>query len=267
MGTYLNTPIKEVITRFPEVGKILEEYRIGCVPCSAGSCLLKDIIAVHNLSEEDDRVIMARISRVIYPDREIEVPQTVRRTGNKTKELKYSPPMRQLVDEHVLIKKWLALIPEVLEGLKMESAEDRQLLLDGVDFIRSYADKFHHAKEEDILFGYFDEELDILKTMMEDHTTARGHAKAVADAVEERDKQKVVTHLKAYGELLAEHIRKEDEILYPWMDRGFSTKAVGELFSKFQEVDRASGKEVTERCVRFVKRVEESIRNRKEETK
>ena len=42
----------------------------------------------------------------------------------------------------------------------------------------------------------------------------------------------------AYRELLTEHIRKEDEILYPWMDNQLSTHQVGELFSKFDAVDR-----------------------------
>jgi len=37
--------------------------------------------------------------------------------------------------------------------------------LDGVDFIRSYADKYHHAREEEILFKYFDEDMAILKVM------------------------------------------------------------------------------------------------------
>ena len=49
MEKYLHSPIKEIITKFPEVGRILEEYNIGCVPCTVGSCLLKDIVAIHNL--------------------------------------------------------------------------------------------------------------------------------------------------------------------------------------------------------------------------
>ena len=39
-------------------------------------------------------------------------------------------------------------------------------------------------------------------------------------------------------DLLTEHIRKEDEILYPWMDSQLTTRQVGELFSKFDEIDR-----------------------------
>jgi hemerythrin-like domain-containing protein len=267
MEIYLNTPVKEVIARFPEVGRILEAYQIGCVSCSAGSCLLKEIIGVHNLSGEDEQVIMARIAGVIYPDRDVPIPETAATAAKKTKAFKYSPPVKQLVDEHVLIKKWIALIPEVLESLDIDSSDGRQLLLDGVDFIRSYADRFHHAKEEDILFGYFGETREILKAMLDDHEKGRAHARAVAEGVERRDKDQIAEHLQAYGELLSEHIRKEDEILYPWMDRELTVKQVGELFSKFAEVDRASGQEVTERCFRFVTRVEETLKERKEKTK
>ncbi len=184
---------------------------------------------------------MARVAEVIYPDKEIKIPTTKRKTEAKPAEIKYSPPMKKLVDEHVLIKRWVALIPKVVENLDLESEEGRQLVLDGIDFIRSYADKYHHAKEEEILFKYFDEDLDILKVMHEDHTQARGHVKAILEAIDRKDKTAISKHLTAYGELLTEHIRKEDDILYPWMDRNFSTKQIGELFSKFNEIDEQMG--------------------------
>ena len=263
--SYLNSPIKEVITTFPRVGQILEEYEIGCAPCSVGSCLLKDIIEIHHLSEEDEQLVMARIAKEIDPDREIKVPKIPRKPGTRTKELKYSPPMKKLVDEHVLIKRWIALIPQVLEHLDVESADDLRVIQQGIDFIRSYADRFHHAKEEDILFKYFDENLDILQTMRDDHTKARNHVRALAEAVEKRDKNKIVEHLNAYRELLAEHIKKEDEILYPWMDRGLSTKQVGELFSKFNKADETIGNGVTERFNQFVIDVEKKIQKSKQE--
>lgn len=265
MESYLNTPIKEVITKFPGVGQVLEEYGIGCVPCSVGTCLLKDIIEIHNLSEEDEQSVMARISKEIYPDREVNVPKIPRKPGIKARELKYSPPLKKLVDEHVLIKRWIALIPQVLESLEVDSADDLRNIEQGIDFIRSYADRFHHAKEEEILFKYFDGNLDILKSMLEDHTKARGHVKALAEAVEGREKKKIIEHLNAYGRLLTEHIKKEDEILYPWMDRGLTTKQVGELFSRFSEVDEASGSGVMERCRQFIVQAEEKFQKSKQE--
>ena len=267
METYLNTPIKEVISKFPKVGEILEEYEIGCVPCTVGSCLLKDIIEIHNLSEEDEQEVLVRVAKVIYPDRNIKIPKIERKAKTRSKEIRYSPPMKKLVDEHVLIQRWIALIPQVLEHLDVESPEDLKIISEGADFIRSYADKFHHAKEEDILFKYFDENLDVLKTMLEDHTKGRGHVKALIEAVEKKNKKGIVEHLNAYRELLTEHIKKEDEILYPWMDRNLSVKEVGELFSKFNDVDEISGNGVTERCRAFVIKVEEKVQTPKKEVR
>ena len=90
---------------------------------------------------------MARIAKAIRPDQDIKIPAVEKSTGTQPRELKYSPPMKKLVDEHVLIKRWIALIPEVVKTLDVESEKGRRLILDGIDMIRSYADKYHHAKE------------------------------------------------------------------------------------------------------------------------
>lgn len=266
MKEYLNAPIKEIITKFPQVGKILEEYNIGCVPCALGSCLLKDVVAIHNLPHEKVVEMMYSIEKAIYPDRDVKKP-AFKIAGQKQSlsQIKYSPPIKRLVDEHTLIKKWLELIPAVLEKIDIESKAGRQLILDGLDFIRSYADKFHHAKEEDILFGYTDKNLDIIKTILADHETARGHVKAMLEALDKADEKGVFEHLNAYKELLAEHIKKEDEILYPWIDRGLSTAQVGELFSKFDEAEGKIDKEVVERCRRFAEEAEQRIKKIKKE--
>ncbi len=261
---YMNKGIKDVISRFPAVADVLEQYNIGCAPCTEGSCLLKDIVDIHNLSPEDERALMAQIAEVIDRGGQVEATAVRRMPQAKPKDIEYSPPLRQLVDEHVLIKRWLALIPKFVESLDVESEEGRRLILAAVDFIRSYADKYHHAKEEEILFKYFDENSDILRTMHADHEKARSHVRAVLEALERRDKDAIAEHLTAYGELLAGHILKEDEILYRWMDRNLSMTQVGELFSKFAEVDEKMDKEVIDRCKTFVVRLEKEIQNPKQ---
>lgn len=240
MDEYLNQGIKDVIRQFPEVGDILNEHNIGCVPCTVGTCLLKDIINVHNIAPDEERELMARISHAVHPDQAPAAPRTERKPVPTPKQ-SYSPPMQKLVDEHVLIKRLVALIPQIMENLDVESAEGRQIVIDGVDFIRSYADRYHHAKEEDILLKYFDEGLEIIKTIREDHETGRGHVRATLQAVEDRDKEAVREHLDAYRELLTEHIEKEDGILYPWMDRNLSMTQVGELYARFNAKDEGSG--------------------------
>ncbi|MFQ5486734.1 MAG: hemerythrin domain-containing protein [Desulfobacterales bacterium] len=265
MERYLNTPIKEIITRFPKVGEILEEYNIGCVPCNVGSCLFKDIMEIHNLSEEDEQVLMRRIAKVIYPDKEVSIPKIKRKRRAGTGEITYSPPIKKLVDEHTVIKKLLALIPYIIENIDVKSKQGREIVNRSVDFIRNYADKYHHAKEEEILFKYFDENLDILDVMHQDHESARGHVRAILEALDKKDKNTVAEHLNAYQELLDEHIKKENEILYPWMDRNLSVSQVGELFAKFNEVEEAGSSEVVENCKKFVESLEEKYKNLKKE--
>jgi hemerythrin-like domain-containing protein len=240
------------------VENILNEYEIGCAPCTVGTCLLKDIVEIHNLPADREQEMMTRIAKTIYPDREIEIPQIKRKIEAETKEMKYSPPMKKLVDEHVLIKRLVALLPEIVKNLDVDSDEGRQLVIDTVEFIRFYADKYHHAKEEDILFKYFDENLDILKVMHEDHTQARSHVKAILAALERKDKTTVAKHLTAYGELLTEHIKKEDEILYPWLDKNLSDTQIGELFAKFNETDEQIGYSPA-KYEAFINRLEEKF--------
>lgn len=249
MEKYLNKGIKEIIAKFPKVVGILDEYHIGCAPCGVGSCLLKDIVEIHNLPSAEEAELMYKIEKEIYPDRDIKMP-VVNKNRKEPKDIKYSPPMKKLVDEHVLIKRFIALIPRLIENIDFET------ILKGVDFIRSYADKFHHAKEEEILFKYFDENLDILKTIHEDHETGRAHVRAIVAAVEKKDRYAIAEHLNGYKELLTEHIKKEDEILYPWMDRNLSVRQIGEIFSKFNDTDNTFG-DAPKRYEEFVVGLEE----------
>ncbi|RUA02065.1 MAG: hypothetical protein DSY89_03565 [Deltaproteobacteria bacterium] len=258
METYLNTGIKQIIDQFPEVGGILDAHGIGCAPCSVGTCLLKDIIEIHHLGEDEEKVIMAKIAAVLFPDKPIQVPAMKRKISTEPEKISYSPAIKKLMDEHVLIKRYLNLIPAILKNLDIESKEGRQLILDGVDFIRSYADKYHHAKEEDILFKYFDADHGIIKAMLEEHKQARNHVKAVLDALEHKDLDTIARRLTAYRDLLSAHIRKEDEILYPWMDKNLSIKQVGELFSRFHEADREIGYS-PEKYQALVERFEEKL--------
>jgi len=76
-----------------------------------------------------------------------------------------------------------------------------------------------------------------VKVMGEDHKMARNHVKAIVEGLECKDRQTVVYHLSAYRDLLSQHIKREDEVMLPWMDNQLSVSQVGEMFSKFLEVE------------------------------
>jgi pyruvate/2-oxoglutarate dehydrogenase complex dihydrolipoamide acyltransferase (E2) component len=189
MEALLDQAIKEVITEFPEIGAILGEYGAGCVTCAVGTCLLKDIVSIHGLSAEDEGALMARIAaapETAAPERAATTPATAVHAAPaapaaKRSRIKYSPPMLQLVDEHALIEQWVALIPGVIEAMDLRKAEDRVIVQQGIEFIRSYAEELHHAKEEGVLFAYFEGELPAIQAFRAEHDASALRAVAGAD--------------------------------------------------------------------------------------
>jgi len=239
MNTLLDKNIKEIINQFAGVEEVLTKWNIGCTGCSMGSCRLRDIIEIHNLNENDEHALFTEMAKVIFPKQNVEIPKLSRKT--KVLRKKISPPLAALIEEHVNIKKVIAKV-QLLITLDDQALIDSTTAIEqALDFIRNYADKFHHAKEEDILFKFFDANADIIKAMEEEHVAGRNFVKSVAEALKTGDVAEIRKGLKGYTDLLSEHIRKEDEILYPWMDRQLSDRDVGQLFSKFAEVDNKFG--------------------------
>ena len=259
MQEFLSTNIKEIIQQYPPVEEVLQEYDIACVTCNVGTCQLIDIIEIHDLSSEQQQAVLSRIAKIVFPDREIKIP-TIQRQPHSDK-LKLSPPVNKLVQEHVLIKRLIHFIPFLLEELKEDRQTAGALIEEGLDFIRSYADRFHHAKEEEVLFKHFDENAEIFQVMHQDHEQARSHVRQTQAALDKGDDETVSRHLLAYRELLEEHIKKEDEVLYPWIDRNLSVSQVGELYSKFTAIDGEFDDE-PKRHERYIRRLEETFQDR-----
>lgn len=257
MDQHMKTGVKQVIESFPKVGEVLERYGIACVPCTVGTCKLEDVLDIHSLPPEDEAAMMAEVEQAIYPDRQVK-PAAVRpRTkAPEPREVSYSPPVRRLVEEHTWIKRLLAVIPSLVEHMRASGEMDAELLRGALDFIRGYADRFHHMKEEDVLFDYADKEAEVIRVIYEDHDRARGHVKAAAEAIESGDVAAVCDNLLAYRALLTEHINKEDDVLYPYIDRGLSTHQVGEIFRRFEEAEGQAGEDVPAKYIRFITALE-----------
>ncbi len=238
MEKYAKQGIKDIIEAFPGVGKILEEYGIGCSPCTVGICQLKDILEIHTLAKEAEEELMRRIEAEVYSERNIAVqPRTTLNPASSGK-IAYSFPLQILVDEHKLIKRWLALIPAIVKDLDLTSATECRVIETGIDLIRSYADRLHHGKEEDILFTYFDDTADIFRVIYEDHRPARAVVQKMLVALDEKNSKALASRLLEYAVLLAEHIHKEEEVLFPWLDGRLTEEEKSELTTRFDKSDK-----------------------------
>jgi hemerythrin-like domain-containing protein len=239
MKKHLESFIKPLIDEFPQLGDILNSYGVGCTDCQVGTCKLIDIIKIHNLKEEDTQKMIRQMGEVIYKGGAFEIPEIEHEVvENKSS---FSPPIRKLVDEHVYIMKVISAMPAILDRLAADVDGTLPYIKKGIAFIKFYADGYHHAKEEDLLFEFFDNALDIIQVMFKDHDTGRNFVKNTVQGIEDRDVGAITENLTGYCTLLKGHIKKEDEVLYPWMDRTLTTPQVGELFSQCQQVETDFG--------------------------
>ena len=135
-----------------------------------------------------------------------------------------------MVDEHKLILRMIALVEHNTALLEEGKFRNWQFYLDAVDFIRNYADRFHHAKEEDVLFSALvkngmPEKQSPIEAMHMEHDQGRSHVRAMEEAAQkaldgETGQATVIAeHAKSYAALLRGHIEKEDDILYPLAER------------------------------------------------
>lgn len=239
MQQHLESHIKPLMDRYPALGVILDEAGIGCTVCSLGTCKIKDILEIHDLDTAQTRALLQRMGEVIHEGRPFEIP-AIERTPAPPKAA-FCPPIQRMVQEHTFILRLIALLPALGEALRTDFEAARPHVEKALDFVRTYADRYHHAKEEDILFGFFEQGSDILQVMLDDHQQGRAHVRAVAKALETSDADEAATHLLAYGELLKSHIQREDTILYPWMDRSLTDRQVGQLFSRCMAVEKEFG--------------------------
>lgn len=128
-----------------------------------------------------------------------------------------------LMEEHQLILKVLDALEVFAAGVKSNETDDISEFGRFADYFSNFADKFHHAKEEDILyeemqkFG-FSKESGPLAVMLDDHNFGRkqvGIMRETGNNPGGDGKEDAVEAANKFIEMLRSHISKEDNILYP----------------------------------------------------
>lgn len=150
--------------------------------------------------------------------------------------------------EHQNILKVLDAVLKECRGLESGKETDVGFFRKVIDFVRNYADKFHHAKEEDILFVELNREgvlshCNPTQQMLYEHDLGRGFVKALEEGIEENNKEKIIKNATEYAQLLQDHIFKEDNILYPMADDALSEVVKKEMLERFEKIENDGIKE------------------------
>ncbi len=144
-----------------------------------------------------------------------------------------------LSDEHQYILKVISAALNECEKVENGKEPDVEFFQKTIDFIKNYADKFHHAKEEDILFKAMASvdgmHCNPIPVMLHEHQESRMYLQGIEQGLVEKNVTKLIENTKAYGFLLQQHIFKEDNILYPMAEEALNEQqklAVNKLYEK-----------------------------------
>ncbi|RJQ31016.1 cation-binding protein [Candidatus Parcubacteria bacterium] len=150
-------------------------------------------------------------------------------------------PTTILSDEHVNILKVIDILSKEVGLLETRKNLDKQFFEKAIRFIKEYADRFHHAKEEDILFFELSKDgvlqhCNPVKQMLYEHDIGRSFVKDAEDAFARNDIGDLCKNARGYCELLQEHIFKEDNILYPMADEALGEGIQSSMLERFGQV-------------------------------
>lgn len=146
-----------------------------------------------------------------------------------------------LINDHKLIISLLDVIDKIDNSKYYENNYFEKIIY----VIKNFADKFHHGKEEDILYPYvvdhkgFSKKNGPIAVMYEDHNEGRNYIRIAALELSNSnsiDYSIIINNLKLYSRLLRSHIYKEDNILYPMIDNVISEDENEKIFSLYKIV-------------------------------
>ncbi len=162
-----------------------------------------------------------------------------------------------LSDEHQTILKVIDAVNTECAALEKGKTLDSGFFHKTINFIKNYADKFHHAKEEDVLFKAMLENVEHLHcnpipVMLHEHDEGRAFVQGMEQGISEKNTDKIIENARGYGMLLQQHIYKEDNVLYPMAEEVLSEEQKELVNRKYAEVEAILKKELNVNDLIFV---------------
>jgi hemerythrin-like domain-containing protein len=159
-------------------------------------------------------------------------------------------PRGPLMIEHRLIEKMLTIIGQELDTIKKNRKVNPVFIDTIVDFIRTYADRTHHGKEENILFKALEKknmnnkDRKIMQELIDEHIHARMVVKELVEANnqyingESHSIDMIIEKLSFLIRFYPEHILKEDKVFFPDTENYFTDSELDDMLNDFWEFDR-----------------------------
>jgi hemerythrin-like domain-containing protein len=155
---------------------------------------------------------------------------------------------QQLKDEHEGIKLMLSIMENILKDLGKGNEMNMDHYAKIIEFVKGFADKCHHGKEEDILFPAMvshgiPKESGPIAAMLNEHQLGREYIKSLSSAFEafkggnKLAINSIISSSNSYVELLRNHIKKENNILFIMADNVLNETEQSKIFDAFEKLE------------------------------
>jgi hemerythrin-like domain-containing protein len=176
-------------------------------------------------------------------------------------------PVAELEAEHRVIQRVVAGMVVLADRIEAGGDVPSALLRHIIEFLRIFADRCHHGKEEAWLFpalarrGVPTHGCPLGGLTME-HQKGRQLVGEFANAIQRWEngdagaRERLVETLRALATFYPSHIWKEDYLLFPLAGKFLTTEDQRELIERFEEVEKEIGHEVHERLAHLAEQLE-----------
>lgn len=142
---------------------------------------------------------------------------------------------------------YIIRLTNVMEQMIIDYSTNKEHFETVVSLIRNFADGFHHAKEEKILFPKlvekgFSNEGGPVGVMLTEHVEGRNYVKGMSDAIarltpdDESAVGDILLNMQQYVDLLQAHIGKENNVLFRMADKMLSDDEQQALLAQYATV-------------------------------
>lgn len=177
-----------------------------------------------------------------------------------------------MIKEHENIRRMLKVIRKYSYKVLLNEKIDYDDFYKIIDFIRNYADKHHHMKEENILFAVMGERFEKLANngpiigMLIEHDLGRLYILNLEEALKEykevNDEKRldIIANAISYSDLLYRHTEKENTALYKLAENILPTESKNRVDEKCKEVEiKANRERIQKKYLNILKELENKV--------
>lgn len=175
-----------------------------------------------------------------------------------------------LVREHKIILKVVDGLRQAAVLVRGGSQVDPELLREAVAFMREFADRCHHAKEEGLLFpALVAHGVPLhgcpIDALLHEHDKGRHLVKQIGDNLDAYATgavdagNTIADAIDGIVKLYPNHIWKEDDMVFPMVERLFSEADRSELYRGFEEIEANNPPDTHERFHAFAERLSKYV--------